>query len=1025
MRSWGRKLALLFLAGMAVIGLAALLLTIGTGSSEAQQGSMHNCPQPGKWAISVWDGQDGTDAGQALATCGLGAVDAAYSLDPQSQQWLGWFPGRPDLSNLQTLDGMQSVIALSAAAATGQVGAGGSQGIQQMQNCPLKAKWATSVWSGLDGTAAGDALATCGANGVDAAYYLDPQTQEWLPWFRERSDLSRLTSLNDFQAVIALGGEGKTIVVTSTADSGVGTLRQALLDAQNSDTITFDTAVFPPSAPATTYLTSPLPGIGQGNLTIDASNAGVILDGGNIAQETRAIGLQIGSNGNVIRGLQIVNFSGNGIELRGQNNTIGGSRELGSGSLGQGNLLSGNQGRGVALLDAGTSFNTIVGNYIGTNVKGTAAWANWNGIHISGASYNDVIDNLVSGNSGYGIELCCTSDTTSNEISSNYVGTDASGAAALGNGSSGISVHSDASHNMIGPDNVIAHNTEDSIAVFSPDSMGNTIAQNSIHDNGGLGIHLFDGGNVELAAPIIFDFDLGAGTVMGATCANCTVEVFSDSADEGGVYEGRITADGLGAFTFGNGASFAGPHLTVTAIDANGNTSELSAPTSGTRRSLILQEGNNLPKAQLQPKPSSELADNRIGVIMSNMLPISDAQGIVAGLTSLRVKRIKWTLNEAEVESNLGGTLVGIDWSEPELYVPPDPGGPDDFATGLANNGIISTYLLNFWDKANHPGGWEPVGSRFKTEEEIQRYLDYVRFIVHHFKDRIQYYEIWNEPDMACPLQCIEVADYINLVRRTVPVIRQEYPAAKVVVGSIVLQNSDSRDWLFSLLASDVMPLVDVVSWHPMFGVSPEHNSQYYYEYPSLVQEIKDVASAHGFKGEYRGDELLWRSPDCFWCYPGDPLDSNVVAAKNYGRGIVMHLGMGVTAGTGGLSDLRRESFSTVQNLCTIMAGATPTSLAVEIQSEATNVKSYGFSLANGDRLFALWTDGVAVDEDPGVEATLTLPGFSGQDVTGIDVLYGFEQQLVTRTEGGNLIIRDLLVKDYPIVLRLTHAMPS
>jgi hypothetical protein len=995
------------------------------GSSEAQQGSMQNCPQAGRWAISVWDGDDGTEAAQALATCGEGAVEAAYYLHPQSQQWLGWFAGRPDLSNLQTLDGMQSVIALGAAAATGQVGAGGSQDIQQMQNCPLKAKWAISVWSGLDGTAAGDALATCGANGVDAAYYLDPQTQEWLPWFRERSDLSRLTSLNDFQAVIALGGEGKTIVVTSTVDSGPGTLRQALVDAENGDTITFDTAVFPPSAPATIYVNSELPSIYQGNLTVDASNAGVILDGRNIPEETRTIGLQIDSNGNVIRGLQIVNFSGNGIELRGQDNTIGGSRELGSGSLGQGNLLSGNQDGGVALLDAGTSFNTIVGNYIGTNVNGTAAWANGNGIHISGASYNDVIDNLVSGNSGYGIELCCTSETTSNEISSNYVGTDASGAAALGNRSSGISVHIGASHNMIGSDNVIAHNTEDGIVVFSPDSMGNTIAQNSIHDNGGLGIHLFDGGNAELAAPIIFDFDLGAGTVMGATCANCTVEVFSDDSYQGKVYEGQTIADDLGLFDFDKGAPFTGPHLTATATAAGGNTSEFSAPTSGTRRIVILQEGNNRPKAQLRPKPSSELADNRIGFIMSNVLPMGDAQGVIAGLTSLGVKRIKWTVYEAEVESNLGGTLVGIDWSESEFYVPSDPGGPDDFATGLANNGIISTYLLNFWDKANHPWGWEPAESRFKTDEEIERYLDFVRFIVRHFKDRVQYYEIWNEPDMGCPLQCIEVADYVNLVQRTVPVIRQEYPAAKVVVGSVVLQNSDSRDWLFSLLASDVMPLVDVVSWHPMFGVSPEHNSQYYYEYPSLVQEIKDVASAHGFKGEYRGDELLWRSPDCFWCYPGDPLDSNVVAAKNYGRGIVMHLGMDVTAGTGGLSDLRRESFFTVQNLSTVMAGAKPASLPVERQSEATNISSYGFSLPNGDRLFALWTDGVAVDDDPGVRATLTFTGLSGQKVTGIDVLHGFEQQLMTDSEGGNLIIRDLLVKDYPIILRLAHVAHS
>jgi hypothetical protein len=40
--------------------------------------------------------------------------------------------------------------------------------------------------------------------------------------------------------------------------------------------------------------------------------------------------------------------------------------------------------------------------------------------------------------------------------------------------------------------------------------------------------------------------------------------------------------------------------------------------------------------------------------------------------------------------------------------------------------------------------------------------------------------------------------------------------------------------------------------------------------------------------------------------------------------------------------------------------------------------------------------------------------------VKGIDVLYGFEQELITSMEDGNIVIRDLLVKDYPIILRLT-----
>jgi hypothetical protein len=78
--------------------------------------------------------------------------------------------------------------------------------------------------------------------------------------------------------------KGKTIIVTTADDSGPGTLRQAMRDAKPGDTITFDPNIFLPENPTTIFLKnedqdSALPNLLQGGLTIDASNAGVILDG--------------------------------------------------------------------------------------------------------------------------------------------------------------------------------------------------------------------------------------------------------------------------------------------------------------------------------------------------------------------------------------------------------------------------------------------------------------------------------------------------------------------------------------------------------------------------------------------------------------------------------------------------------------------------------------------------------------------------------------------------------------------------
>jgi hypothetical protein len=100
------------------------------------------------------------------------------------------------------------------------------------------------------------------------------------------------------------------------------------------------------------------------------------------------------------------------------------------------------------------------------------------------------------------------------------------------------------------------------------------------------------------------------------------------------------------------------------------------------------------------------------------------------------------------------------------------------------------------------------------------------------------------------------------------------------------------------------------------------------------------------------------------------------------------------------------------------MAGAAAADLPVVIESAAINIKHYGFALPNGDKLLAPWTDGAAVEEDPGVTTTLTLPGLSGQRITGIDVLNGFQQEMITEVENDSLVIRNLMVKDYPIILR-------
>ena len=174
-------LLVLFLVTVAAITAGS---TVAPGRSAAQTGSMHDCPLAGRWSIAVWDGASGSEAGDALSTCGEDAVAAAYSLNPQTGAWLRWFAGKPDVSNLVALAHMEGVLAMGGtAAAAGAEDLAAAQAEGDMHNCPPAGKWSIAVWEGDTSTAAADALAACGADAVAAAYSLDSATGGWSRWF--------------------------------------------------------------------------------------------------------------------------------------------------------------------------------------------------------------------------------------------------------------------------------------------------------------------------------------------------------------------------------------------------------------------------------------------------------------------------------------------------------------------------------------------------------------------------------------------------------------------------------------------------------------------------------------------------------------------------------------------------------------------------------------------------------------------------------------------------------------------------
>jgi parallel beta-helix repeat protein len=402
------------------------------------------------------------------------------------------------------------------------------------------------------------------------------------------------------------------------------------IGAAAADTIVFDLAVF---NPATITLVSTLPTLSTGDDTVDGSSAGVSVDGVSKAFDC----FEITSNNNAIKGLEIYNCD-TGVYLHSgaaQNNTVGGSgpgeRNVisGNGNHGvfigisaqgnvvkgnyigtdasgtaavpsgqdgvtiaqgaqnntvEGNVISGNYYCGVVIADGTTDGNVVKGNYIGTNAAGDAAVPNgWEGVAISSAAQNNTVGgstpgegNVISGNGKDGLTIA-DSSTDDNVVKGNYIGTNASGTAAVPNGGQGVLISTDAQDNTIGgtasgEGNTIAFNTEAGVQVDGAATTGNTIRGNSIHSNSGKGIENINGGNSEVEPPTITGF----ASVEGTAWPSSAIDVYSDDEDEGRVYEGSTTADGDGNWSFPGTPE--GPNITATATDSDGNTSEFSAP---------------------------------------------------------------------------------------------------------------------------------------------------------------------------------------------------------------------------------------------------------------------------------------------------------------------------------------------------------------------------------------------------------------------------------------------------------------
>jgi hypothetical protein len=283
-----------------------------------------------------------------------------------------------------------------------------------------------------------------------------------------------------FTCLLARSAHASTFTVTTTNNSGTGSLRQAIKDANaNNNLPVVDTIEFniPGSGPHTITPTSALPDITEA-VTIDGysqpgASQNTLAQGNDAALKIELSGANAGSAFPFVEGLTI----------KAKNSTV------------KGLVINRWSGMGVWISGSGATGNKVTGNYIGTDTSGTTTTNLGNsssGVVITDASNNTVggtaaeARNLISGNAhGVGIGDPQGGGVASgNRVQGNYIGTDKNGTADLGNTFDGVSIEQ-APNNRVGGTvagqlNIISANGENGVSVSGTRANGNKVYGNYI-----------------------------------------------------------------------------------------------------------------------------------------------------------------------------------------------------------------------------------------------------------------------------------------------------------------------------------------------------------------------------------------------------------------------------------------------------------------------------------------------------------------------------------------------------------------
>jgi titin len=384
-------------------------------------------------------------------------------------------------------------------------------------------------------------------------------------------------------------------------------------------------------------------GNGGGGVNID-SGAGNIIGGavagaGNVISANGS-GISIsgsGTSGNVMQG-NLIGTDITGTQALGNStglylfsdssaNTIGGT------AAGAGNVISANAGDGIEILGGAHSY-VVQGNLIGTDITGSRALGNGGHGIIIGESNNIVggaapgAGNVISANGGDGVVISAI-NATGNLVAGNFIGTDKTGTAALGNSGDGVRLAGGAAGNTVGGTGPHA---------------GNVISGNSY------GVGLSDSGT---SGNAVFGNRIGTDGRGSANLGN---------TNDGVILEGGATGDAIGGTTPGNGNTIAFNGKGVVLVDDTASGEPILGDSilgnriwGNTGPGIDINDDGPTPNG---PNPRALPNDGQNTPVITGLTPHS-VSGRLRGVPRTRF-RIEFFATAAGDTANQGQTFLGF-----------------------------------------------------------------------------------------------------------------------------------------------------------------------------------------------------------------------------------------------------------------------------------------------------------------------------------------------------------------------------